>query len=153
LKIKYKPKKNYQGLQEITFRSTWEYKSAIMYDADKRVESWGFETKRILYYNPVKHKEVRYLIDFHLVMKLSKGLRHILVEVKPKYFIIPPPKRLLTNNPQRYYKDLKNYSINYSKWSTAYKYALDNKMHFMILTKVNGRFVYFTMEELNIEAK
>lgn len=137
LKGKFTPKnpKKYKGdVNNIIFRSSWEFKVMTFLDSHPDVLEWGSEEFSIPYLSPVDRQIHRYFPDFFVKMRKKNGeIETLVVEVKPKAQTNPPkqPKRMTP----KFLHEAATYAVNESKWKSAQKFCEERKMKFLIMTE------------------
>ena len=131
---KFKPKnpEKYLGdVNEIVYRSGWEFKYMRQLDLDKRVKKWSSEEIIIRYLSPLDRRFHRYYPDFFVEYVNN---RKELVEIKP-YRECFPPKATAKKSKKQLIKEVKTYQVNKAKWAYARQFCKANKMHFKVLTE------------------
>ena len=125
----------YRGnINQIIYRSSWEFKFMRWCDTNPSVMEWGSETMIIPYKSPVDNKIHRYFVDFYIKVKDRQSvIGKYLVEIKPEKFTKPPviPKR----QTKRFIDEVFQYGVNQSKWKAADEYCLNHGMKFLVLTE------------------
>lgn len=136
-KGKFKPKfpTKYRGnLDNITWRSSWEFKVMKYLDETPGVLEWASEEIVIPYISPLDNKYHRYFVDFYAKIKNNKGLvENILIEVKPFKETLPPKPR--KQRTAKYLKEETTYLVNQAKWAAARHYAENNGWKFYVMTE------------------
>jgi hypothetical protein len=136
LKGKFRPEhpEKYSGdVNNIVFRSSYEFKFMKWCDTTPNVLQWASEEIVIPYFNPLDKKYHRYFVDFAIVVKEGKQIQKYLVEVKPERFTREPktPKR----KSKRFLSEAIQWTVNNAKWDAAKRVAIDNGWKFMIVTE------------------
>ena len=125
----------YRGnINQIIYRSSWEFKFMRWCDTNPSVMEWGSETMIIPYKSPVDNKIHRYFVDFYIKVKDRQSvIGKYLVEIKPEKFTKPPviPKR----QTKRFIDEVFQYGVNQSTWKAADEYCLNHGMKFLVLTE------------------
>ena len=125
----------YRGnINDISYRSSWEFKFMRWCDSNPSVLEWGSETMIIPYKSPVDNKIHRYFVDFYIKVKDRQSvISKYLVEIKPEKFTKPPesPGR----QTKRFIQEVFQYGTNQAKWKAANEYCLDHGMKFLVLTE------------------
>ena len=106
-------------------------------DSNPKVLKWGIEEVTIKYFNPVKQKPAKYIIDFYVEFD---DARELLIEVKPHKETIQPvlteSKTTKTGKPtMRFRREQETFAINQEKWRMAKKIAAQNGMEFAVFTE------------------
>lgn len=133
---KYRPHnpKKYNGdINKIIWRSTWELKLCKHLDFSEKVIKWSSEEIVIPYFFPIDQKNHRYFMDFWVRYKSSKGIKEILIEVKPHKETLAPVKQ--KKKTKRYLTEVHTYIKNKSKWDAAEKWAKKRNMEFKIFSE------------------
>lgn len=146
--VKNKGSRNYlQGKYEVvnvekykadpakcSYRSSYELHTWEWADRTPTVLEWAVETIVVPYFDPVKNKNRRYIVDLWLKFKDRNGDIHTeIVEIKPMNQVIQPKKggkkesTFLTEN--------LTYVTNMAKWSAAKEYARLRGWNFRIITE------------------
>lgn len=122
----------YQGdVNEIVYRSSWEFRMSRWLDLNKAVIKWASEELVIPYWSQADNKMRRYFVDYVVQVKgLSGAVKTFLVEVKP-YSQTQPPKRGKKRE-HTYLKECYDYQVNQDKWTAAREYAKNHGMEFVI---------------------
>jgi len=83
----YKPQnpQKYNGdINNIVWRSSWEFKFMRWCDLSDNVLEWSSEETIIPYICKTDNKPHRYFVDFKIKVRTKNGVKTYLVEVKPK---------------------------------------------------------------------
>ena len=129
---KFKPKypKKYIGrVDEIYYRSGWEFKYMMNLDHDPDVIAWSSEEMSIPYDSPVDRRTHRYFPDF--VVKRKDGKIYI-IEIKPAGQTAAPKQ---TKNRRKLLNETATYAINQAKWKAADIFCQRNGYIFKIITE------------------
>jgi hypothetical protein len=131
LQGKYTPKfpdKYIGNVNDITYRSSWEFYFNHYLDTNPNIISWSSETLPIKYFNPVKNKITTYFPDYIVKYKNKHGEVIVeVIEIKPENQVFPPAK--LTKQARL------TFLVNREKWK-ACKVFCDNKgIKFRLLTE------------------
>ena len=149
------PEKWKGDINDIVFRSGWEYKCCKYFDDNPNVLAVSSEefplynengtytmVRGIPYWNPIKNRMARYFIDFWIMYKSSSGkIIQALIEVKPHKQTIPPKMtktktgRVTEKRKNRFLKEQVTYTINQAKWDAAKKFAKKHNMLFFVVTE------------------
>jgi len=131
----------YNGdVNDIVFRSSWEYKFCMYCDTEERILSWSCETIKIPYniMDNGNYVTRNYIPDFWIKMNGTDGdLKELIIEIKPQKELEEPkePKKMSIKSLQNYEYRLKSYITNLNKWEAAEKYCKKRGMDFYILTE------------------
>ena len=129
---KYRPSfpMKYRGdVNDIVYRSSWEYKFMKWCDVTPTVQEWGSEEIIIPYISPVDGKRHRYFPDFYVKVNNKKYI----VEVKPiRQTMEPKQQKRIT---KRYINEVVTWSVNQAKWKAAREFCKDNSLEFMLITE------------------
>lgn len=130
-------KDKYVGKGNPRYLSSYELKVFQDFDRRKSVIEWGSEVVHIPYYNPVKQRISKYMIDIY-VMYVNKEGRVIkeLVEIKPLKDTKKPRITKRTKRNTAIYAQA-THIVNEAKWAAATKFAEKNGMRFRIITEKN----------------
>lgn len=135
---KFTPKnpEKYKGDHtKITYRSSYELEVFKWADRREAVLEWSSETVIVPYYDPIRGKRRRYVVDMWMKCKDKNGEVHTyLAEIKPLCQVIEP-----TPSPRKkkstIIEEQTTWVTNQSKWKAAEKYASDRGWRWIILTE------------------
>jgi hypothetical protein len=128
------PQKYKGNVNNIFFRSSWEYRFLQWCDVNPAVIAYHSEETVVPYLCETDNRLHRYFVDMRIAIKDSNGnVNHFLVEIKPFNQTIPP--KYNGRNSQRYNQELETFIKNQSKWKAARKYAEERNMKFIVLTE------------------
>lgn len=129
------PDKYVGDITKIRYLSSWEHTIMKFFDNNPYILQWNSEDIIIRYYSSADGKYRRYMVDFWIKYKNSKGeIKQELLEVKPKKETQPPKKRG-KKKMQTYLKEHYTWQVNVDKWAAAQKYAKERGMEFRIITE------------------
>lgn len=119
----------------ILFRSSWERKFCSFLDNNPSVIECGYENVVIPYYNPVKKKICRYMIDFYMCIKDKRGIiTTYLIEVKPsRETMVPQAKK--GRRKKNLLQEQMTYTVNMAKWKFANEYCARKGWVFRLVTE------------------
>jgi hypothetical protein len=117
----------------IIYRSSWELKCLLWFDKNDDIVSWSSEELIIPYISPVDGKPHRYFPDFFVKSKTKKGIKTMVIEIKPYKQTIPPKQRKKVT--KLYITEVATWGVNQAKWEAAKEYCSDRKWEFKILTE------------------
>lgn len=127
-------KAKYLGKKDPRYLSSYELEVFKFCDRHPMVISWGSETCIVKYFNPVKNRQARYLVDLYIKYKDYKGGVHEeIIEIKP-YAQTLQPKRGRKSD-RTYQTEVLTWAVNSAKWEAASEYARKRKMKFRIMTE------------------
>ena len=125
----------YTGTYPIISRSKWETAAMRYFDRCSSCLSWGSESTVVRYYDPVKHKQRRYFIDFKATFTTKDGsTKTFVIEVKP-YRQTIEPKQSTRKKASTFLVESNTYQTNLAKWDAAHKWAKSKGYIFLILTE------------------
>lgn len=128
------PQKYRGDINNIVFRSSWEYKLMKFLDEHSGVLEYGSEEIIIPYISPLDGKYHRYYVDFYVKLRNNSGeICTYILEVKPYSQTIPPKKR--TKVTPSYLKECQTFAVNQAKWAAASSFAERNGISFKVLTE------------------
>ena len=122
----------------ITYRSSWEYRFMLYLDMNESVKKWSSECVMIPYQDLKGHLH-RYYPDFYYEIQTSKPeqMDNVVVELKPMKEL-KQPERPLTES----LKELKNYEYSLSmyiknrlKWNAALDFCQKKGWQFVVITE------------------
>lgn len=134
---KFRPKNptKYAGdPNNIVYRSSWELKAMMFFDAHPDILYWASEELAIPYISPVDNRTHRYFVDFIIKAKTVEGkIETTLIEVKPESQQKPPKKsEKLT---KRFVNESLTYATNTAKWEAAQRFALEHGWLFKVVNE------------------
>lgn len=134
----FKPKnvKKYIGnVNNICYRSGFEYKIFRWLDTSPKIIRWNSEEVVVNYINKIDGRVHRYFVDLYFECRDKDGnIKKILAEIKPYSQTIPPKEG---KNKKTYLYECLTYQKNCDKWKYAREYAKDRGLKFIILTERN----------------
>lgn len=124
----------YIGTKNPRFLSSWEEVAFKISDTNPRVLKWGSETVVVPYFDPIKNKQRRYLVDLYLKYESGNGTTHEeIVEIKP--FSQTHPPKIGKKKKQTLMEEQTTWITNQAKWDAAIRWADKHGMKFRILTE------------------
>lgn len=138
---KYKPENpsKYRGdINNIVYRSSWEFKSMKFCDLNPNILFWGSEETIIPYISPLDGRPHRYFMDLTIWVKNQDGtIGKALIEIKP-YDQTQEPVKKQGKPTKRYMEEVSTYVVNRAKWDAAR----------VLCEKEGWKFVIWTEREL-----
>ena len=118
----------------INYKSSLERNCLRYCDYNKHIVKFSLEPLSIPYLKPTDGKIHRYFVDFYI--EFSTGDK-FLVEIKSSGETREPqiPKKKTQKAVMNYNNALQTFAVNTAKWDAARKFALQQKMKFIILTE------------------
>lgn len=125
----------YEGnVDNVVFRSSWEYRAFRYCDTNPKIIKWASEEVIIPYISPLDKKMHRYFMDLKITTIDEYGNRVVtLVEIKPEKETLPPTK--VGKKKERYVEEVKTYLVNQAKWAAARKFCQMKNWNFVIWTE------------------
>lgn len=124
----------YLGTENPRYLSSYEYEVFQWADRSPFVLNWSAEQVVVEYFNPVKNRKARYIVDVYIKYKDRDGkVREELVEIKPSAQVKPPKKG--KKRPDVYERELATYITNCAKWEAAMKFADSRGWGFRVITE------------------
>jgi len=131
---KVKNMDKYVGKKHPRYLSSYEYHMFSFLDRSPAVVKWGAEMVVVPYYNEVKKRKARYIVDVYVKYKDKDGnFKEELIEIKP-FDQTQPPKRGRKRK-DVYMEEMFTYIQNQNKWEAAQKYAEERGWEFRIMTE------------------
>lgn len=124
------PGKYIGNINNIEYRSSWEFHFMRWLDKNDYVKHWASEEVVIQYICKTDGKPHRYFIDFYI--EFNDGKKYI-IEMKPHIQTLPPIKK--KQKQKTYLNEVFAYAKNVSKWEQARIYANDKGYIFQIWTE------------------
>jgi hypothetical protein len=133
----YKPKNpnKYRGnVDNIFYRSSWEWRVFKWMDDNPGVIEWASEECVIPYKSPVDNKYHRYFPDIWAkILGVDGRTKTYLIEIKPEAQANEPKiKKRIT---KQYINEVCTYAVNQAKWKAAREFCLDRNWEFKVLTE------------------
>lgn len=131
-----KNKTKYVGTKEPRFLSSYEEQFFSWADRSPAVVQWGAEVVVVDYYNPVKGRKARYIVDIYIKYVNKNGeTKEELIEIKPLSQCSAPRKGRGKKAENTYIQESLTWAVNQAKWEAASKYAEARKWTFRIVTE------------------
>lgn len=121
----------------VLYRSSWEERVFYYMDHNLNVIEWSSEGLIIPYIFKLDGKIHRYYPDVVAKINTRDGIKTFIIEVKPAWQTIEPPKpknRSLSRK-KKYDKELYTYIKNTSKWDATREHCKKHGYEFMIFTE------------------
>lgn len=116
----------------IVCRSLWERKFAKYCDETAGILRWSSEEIVIPYVSPLDGQTHRYFPDFLIEVQSQTGVRHFLIEIKPRAQTQPPKPR---KRKRKFLEESATFAKNQAKWAAAQDYCRKRGWHFLVLTE------------------
>jgi len=136
------PDKYIGDINDIIWRSKWEYQFCYYCDNEDRILKWSSEPEQHkIKYDIMEnqiYKTKTYIPDFWIqVKKLNGEIEESIIEIKPQKEIDEPiePKNETLKSLQNYEYKLKTYIKNLNKWEAADKYCEKRNIKFWVLSE------------------
>ena len=127
-------KDRYVGTKDPRYLSSYELEVFKFLDRAPSVIKWGAEVVVVKYYNEVKQRPARYIVDVYVKYTTRQGeLKEELIEIKPLSQVKKPVRG--RKRQDVYDEEVLTYIQNMNKWTAAKKYAEERKWNFRILTE------------------
>lgn len=125
------PQKYFGGsVDDITYRSSWEWTMMRYFDAHPEVIGWSSETCAIPYFNPFTKRQTVYVPDFVIVYQDKSGKKHAeMIEVKPAKEVPGLTEGKISK------RDQAAQALNYIKWQAALSFCKKRKIGFRVMTE------------------
>ena len=129
-----KNKEKFVGTKNPRFLSSFELQCFLYFDNNPNVIEWGSENVVVKYYDYLKEKYRRYMVDVYVKYKDRKGDIHTeLVEIKPYNQTLPPNKG--KKRQDVFEQQQMTYITNQEKWQSAKQYAEERGWKFRVITE------------------
>lgn len=116
------------------YRSSYELQVWKWCDASNAVLEWSVETIVVPYFDPIKNKNRRYIVDLWMKYKDRNGDVHTeIIEIKPKNQCVQPKKG--RKKESTYLMESATYITNQAKWAAASEFAAARSWNFRVLTE------------------
>lgn len=131
-----KNKDKYIGTKEPRYLSSYESYFFSWCDRSKAILKWGAEVVVVNYFNPVKNRNARYIVDVYIKYVDKNGdIREELIEIKPHDQCSAPTKGRGKKAENTYIQESLTWATNQSKWEAATKYANERGWAFRLVTE------------------
>lgn len=131
-----KNKDKYIGTKDPRYLSSFELRTWEWCDRSPAVLKWGAEVVVVEYFNPVKNRKARYIVDVYIKYMNKHGeVKEELIEIKPLDQCSPPKKGRGKKAESTFLQESLTWATNQSKWEAATKYAEARGWTFRILTE------------------
>lgn len=116
------------------YRSSYELQVWKWCDRSDAVLEWSVESIVVPYFDPIKQKKRRYVVDLWMKFKDRHGDVHTeLVEIKPMNQCIQPRKG--NKSEKTFITETATYVTNMAKWEAATLYAKERNWGFRKITE------------------
>jgi len=132
------PQKYIGDVENILYRSSWEFYVLRIFDQNERVLEYCAEPFAIKYQNPFNQKWRNYYIDAYAkILNVNNVIIEWIFEIKPNKYTKPPkkPKNPTVQANRNYNYHARQYIINCKKFEAAKQYAASRGMKFGIITE------------------
>ena len=140
----YKPRhpdKYIGNVENICYRSSWEYKCFKWLDESPKIIRWNSEEVVVNYLSKLDGRVHKYFVDLYFEVKGKDGkVNKFLAEVKPYTQTIKPVEG---KNKNTYLNACITYQRNQDKWKYCREFAKSKGLNFVLLTErnTNGAFL------------
>lgn len=125
----------YTGTKNPRYLSSYELHFFKWADRSPAVVCWSAEQVVVPYFNPVKKRNARYLVDIYFKYYDRNGVLHeCLAEIKPLEQCKPPVKTK-GKSEKTYTHQVLTWMVNDAKWEAAKAYANARGWEFRIITQ------------------
>lgn len=129
------PQKYRGDVNNIVYRSRWEFVLFKMLDTHPDVIEWASEEIVIPYICPTDNRWHRYYPDVFIKQKNANGeIEKVLIEIKP-FAETQPPKKTKHKKTKRLLYESMTYAKNRAKWMYAEAFCKKHGMRFEIITE------------------
>lgn len=117
-----------------TYRSSYELHVWQWCDRTPSVLEWSVESIIVPYFDPIKNKDRRYIVDLYMKFVDSNGTTHTeIVEIKPMNQVKTPVRGRKKDS--TWLLESSTYATNLAKWTAAKEFARQRSWNFRILTE------------------
>lgn len=121
---------------EIRYLSSYELEVWKWCDRTPNVIAWSAENVVVPYFNPVKNRKARYIVDaFVKWIDVNGEIHEALIEIKPAAQANKKPPTKGRKSQKTYLEECATWMVNQAKWNAAQKYAEERGWKFQILTE------------------
>lgn len=133
------PNKYMGNIQQIMYRSSWEFRFMFFLDNNPKITKWNSEGI-IISYKDLRNKSHRYYPDFYYESVNDKDpnmIDKVIIELKPMKETKQPDKPLKESlkSLKNYEYDLKMYMKNKLKWGAAVEWCQKRGYKFVLITE------------------
>lgn len=133
-----KNRDKYVGSKDPRYLSGYELRVFEWCDRSPAVLKWGAEIVVVDYFNPVKNRKARYLVDVYLKYVNKAGdVKEELIEIKPMAQCSKPKMGRGKKAENTYIQESLTWATNEAKWAAADKYARERGWTFRLLTEAS----------------
>lgn len=116
------------------YRSSYELHTWEWCDRTESVLEWAVESVVVPYFDPIRNKKRRYILDLWMKFKDRDGnIVTEIVEIKPLNQVVKPKKGRKSNKTML--NEQATYTTNRAKWDAAIEYAKARGWNFRIITE------------------
>lgn len=127
-------REKYKGIKNPRYLSSYERHVFEWADRSPNVLEWAAETVVVPYWNPVKNRQARYIVDVWIKYRNKRGeIREDLVEIKPSAQTRAPKRG--KKKKSTYEEEMMTWMVNQAKWQAAQKFAEERGWTFRLLTE------------------
>lgn len=131
-----KNKDKYIGTKDPRYLSSFELRMWEWCDRSPAVLKWGAEVVVVEYFNPVKNRKARYIVDVYIKYMNKHGeVKEELIEIKPLDQCSAPKKGRGKKAEATFIQESLTWVTNQTKWEAAEKYATDRGWSFRLITE------------------
>ena len=124
----------YVGQKKPRYLSSYELEFFSWCDRSPSIIKWGAEIVVVPYFNPVKNRKARYIVDVYIKYRDREGnIREELIEIKPLSQTKKPTKG--RKRKDVYGEQLATWYTNQAKWKAASEYAKARGWSFRVVTE------------------
>lgn len=124
----------YVGTKNPRYLSSYELKFFEWADSCSGVVKWAAESVVVKYFDPIKNKVRRYIVDVYMEVKTQTGeTKKYLIEIKPLQFTRAP--KTTKRNRNTVIQEQATFVTNQAKWQAAEEYARARGMSFILITE------------------
>ena len=129
-------KSKYVGTKNPRYLSSYELTVFKELDRNPHILSWGSETVIVPYFNPVKNKPARYMVDIYVKYQDKNGQIHEeICEIKPMAQSKAKAPVKGNKSQKTFVNESLTWLVNQAKWNAAAEYASKRNMKFRVLTE------------------
>lgn len=131
-----KNRDKYIGTKDPRYLSSFELRTWEWCDRSPAVLKWGAEVVVVEYFNPVKNRKARYIVDLYLKYVNKRGeIKEEIIEIKPHAQCSAPKKGRGKKAESTFIQESLTWATNSAKWEAAEKYATARGWAFRLLTE------------------
>ncbi|QJT71340.1 head completion protein [Vibrio phage vB_VcorM_GR28A] len=130
------PQKYKGDVDNVVFRSSWEFVAFQFCDTNPSVVAWASEEMVIPYISPIDKRPHRYFMDLTIWTRKEDGtLQKTLVEIKPQKKLKAPSRG--NKKEETWLREVTEWEVNNAKWTATRKLCEREGWNFIYWTEMH----------------